>query len=143
MEVAMGRRAARTVFDLFICSVSTPTSDYDRLTREISGRRINIAEPPRQPSADREGGREAVPHTGGKSCSTEDSEYCENDHCAGSKRVLPRIQGDIPSRSVSVEIYPHEARCSTEKDVHAASQRLELKYSDGTEPRRNERSRTS
>lgn len=105
-----------------------PEGDYHRLTREISGRRINLAVPEASLMIEKSVG--AVPHTGGKRFEM-DSEY--------SQTLLRWLQGGAlndadPAKVptvVSVELYPKDAVL----DGEGATQQLTVraKYSDGTD----------
>jgi hypothetical protein len=102
-----------------------PDGDYYRLTREISGRRINLALPRESTLLQKATGK--VPHTGGKRFS-EDSEY----HATLLRWLeagAPQDPGEVP-KVVSVEIYPRGAVLST-----GDTQRLTVraKYADGTD----------
>ena len=103
-----------------------PDGDYDRLTREISGRRINLAVPEDSLLMTKAAG--VVPHTGGKRFDM-DSEYA-----ATLMRWLhakaPRDAGEVPT-VVSVDIYPHGAVLDGEGATQQISVRA--KYSDGTD----------
>jgi hypothetical protein len=102
-----------------------PDGDYHRLTREISGRRINTAIPADSLMLTKTTG--AVPHTGGKRFDA-DSEYARTLTrwlTAGA----PKDAGKIPD-VVSVELSPPGAVL----DGKGATQKLTVlaKYSDGT-----------
>jgi Protein of unknown function (DUF1549)/Protein of unknown function (DUF1553) len=103
-----------------------PDGDYQRLTREISGRRINLAIPKESLLIEKPLAK--VPHTGGKRF-TEDSELY-----ATLMRWLdagaPPDRGEVP-KVVSVELYPNGAVL----DGKGATQKLTVraKYSDGTD----------
>ncbi|HEX6986662.1 MAG TPA: DUF1549 domain-containing protein, partial [Planctomycetaceae bacterium] len=105
-----------------------PQGDHHRLTREISGRRINLAVPEASLLIEKSVG--AVPHTGGKRFET-DSEYCQT--------LLRWLRAGAPNDPdpakvptvVAVELYPKDAVL----DGEGTTQRLTVraKYSDGTD----------
>ncbi len=103
-----------------------PAGDHHRLTREISGRRINLAIPDESLVMEKSVG--AVPHTGGKRFEP-NSEYAET-----LRRWLtvgaPNDSGEVP-KVLSVEIYPKGAVL----DGEGATQQINVraKYSDGTD----------
>ena len=103
-----------------------PNGDYDRLTREIPGRRINLAIP--EHSLMIEKPTAAVPHTGGKRFDI-DSEYA-NTLLRWLGAGVPRDQGEVP-KVVAVEIFPQSAVL----DGEGATQQINVraKYSDGTD----------
>ncbi|HRX78334.1 MAG: DUF1549 domain-containing protein [Planctomycetaceae bacterium] len=103
-----------------------PDGDYDRLTREISGRRINLAIPEESLLVEKSVG--AVPHTGGKRFDM-DSEYNES-LLRWLRARAPKDQGELP-QVVSVEVYPKGAVL----DGEGATQQINVraKYSDGTD----------
>ncbi|MEO8497170.1 MAG: DUF1549 domain-containing protein, partial [Planctomycetota bacterium] len=103
-----------------------PDGDYDRLTREISGRRINLAIPERSLLVEKSIG--AVPNTGGKRFDM-DSEYNEA-MLRWLRARAPKDQGELPT-VVSVEVYPKGAVL----DGEGATQQINVraKYSDGTD----------
>ena len=103
-----------------------PNGDYHRLTREISGRRINLALPEESLMMEKSAG--LVPHTGGKRFDM-NSEYA--DTLLRWLRVgAPNDPGEV-SKVVSVEIYPKGAVL----DGEGATQQINVraKYSDGTD----------
>jgi hypothetical protein len=105
-----------------------PEGDYHRLTREISGRRINLAVPEASLMIEKSVG--AVPHTGGKRFDT-DSEY--------NQTLLRWLKAGAPNDAdpakvptvESVELYPKNAVL----DGEGATQKMTVraKYSDGTD----------
>lgn len=105
-----------------------PQGDHFRLTREVSGRRINLAVPERSLMIEKCVG--AVPHTGGKRFDM-DSEYCQT--------LLRWLRAGAPNDPnpeklptvVSVELYPNEIVL----DGKGATQQLTVRanYSDGTD----------
>jgi len=103
-----------------------PEGDHYRLTREIPGRRINLALP--EESLLVEKGAGIVPHTGGKRFSP-DSEYYDTV-VRWLKSGAPNDPGPVPA-VVSVEIYPQGAVL----DGEGSQQRLTVRarYSDGTD----------
>jgi len=103
-----------------------PEGDHYRLTREIPGRRINLALP--EESLLVEKGAGIVPHTGGKRFSP-DSEYYDTV-VRWLQSGAPNDPGPVPT-VVSVEIYPQGAVL----DGEGSQQRLTVraKYSDGTD----------
>jgi hypothetical protein len=103
-----------------------PDGDYERLTREISGRRVNLAQPHKSLLLTKAVG--SVPHTGGKRFD-EDSEYTKTI-MRWLEAGAPKDSGEVPS-VVSVEIYPPGAVL----DGADATQQISVraKYSDGTD----------
>ena len=103
-----------------------PDGDYHRLTREISGRRVNLALPYESLMIEKSTG--AVPHTGGKRFEK------ESELCGTLVRWLeagsPADAGEVP-KVVSVELYPKNAVL----DGEGTKQKLTVraKYSDGTD----------
>ena len=103
-----------------------PAGDHFRLTREIPGRRINLATPEQCLLIEKAVG--AVPHTGGKRFDIK-SEYAQT--------LLRWLNAGAPNdasevaKVVSVEIYPPGAVLSGE----GATQQINVraKYSDGTD----------
>ncbi len=103
-----------------------PDGDYHRLTREISGRRINLAVPDDSLILDKGAGR--VPHTGGTRF-TQDSELYQT--------VIRWLDAGAPAdaadvaRPIALELYPK----SGVLDGEGASQQMTVraKYSDGTD----------
>lgn len=102
-----------------------PDGDHERLTREISGRRINLAIPEESLLVEKSVG--AVPHTGGKRFDM-DSEYNES-LLRWLRARAPKDQGELP-QVVSVEVYPKGAVL----DGEGATQQINVRaqYSDGT-----------
>jgi hypothetical protein len=103
-----------------------PEGDHFRLTRELNGRRINLAEPKASLLLEKADG--GVPHTGGKKISPGD-QY----HTA----ILRWLEADAPldppavATPVGLEVFPPNAVL----DGKGAAQRLVVraKYSDGTD----------
>jgi len=100
--------------------------DYDYLTREIIGRRINLAIPEDSLLLTKSAGQ--VQHTGGKLFETDSELY--QTVLRWIQAGAPKDAKDIPS-PVSVEIYPTQAVLEGSN----TSQRLVVraKYSDGTD----------
>ncbi len=103
-----------------------PEGDHYRLTREIPGRRINLALPAE--SLLMEKGAGVVPHTGGKRYDVGSEHY--NTVLRWLEAGAPNDPGPVPA-VVSVELYPKEAVL----DGEGATQRLTVraKYADGTD----------
>lgn len=102
-----------------------PEGDYDRITREISGRRINLALPHESLLIEKSAG--IVPHTGGKRFGTDSELYDTLIRWLEAK--APRDQGEIP-KVVSVELYPKNAVLDGENATQQLTVRAQ--YSDGT-----------
>jgi hypothetical protein len=105
-----------------------PEGDYFRLTREISGRRLNLAIPEESLLIEKAVG--TVPHTGGKRFSM------ESEYCGTLLRWLKAGAPNDPDASevpevVELEIYPPRAVL----DGQDATQQLTVRarYSDGTD----------
>lgn len=103
-----------------------PEGDYYRLTREMSGRRINLASPRESLLMEKALGK--VPHTGGTRFS-EDSPLCAT-LLRWLEAGAPNDSGPTPAVT-AVEIYPDRAVL----DGQGATQRLTVraKYADGTD----------
>lgn len=103
-----------------------PDGDYYRITREISGRRINLAIPSESLLCKK--GTGEVPHTGGKRFD-KDSEYYQT-LIRWLQTGAPKDAGEVP-QVVSVEIYPEGAVL----DGEGATQQINVRanYSDGTD----------
>ncbi|MEN9553732.1 MAG: hypothetical protein RLZZ232_18 [Planctomycetota bacterium] len=103
-----------------------PEGDHYRLTREIPGRRINLALPAE--SLLLEKGAGVVPHTGGKRFEPGSEHY--NTVLRWLEAGAPNDPGPVPA-VVSVELYPKNAVM----DGEGSTQRLTVraKYSDGTD----------
>jgi len=103
-----------------------PDGDHYRLTRELNGRRINLALPAESLLLDKACGR--VPHTGGKRIS-EGDEY--------HQAIMRWLEADAPldpltvALPVSMEVFPPSAVL----DGKGEKQRIivRAKYSDGTD----------
>ena len=103
-----------------------PDGDYNRLTREISGRRINLAIPEESLLIEKSTG--TVPHTGGKRFDA-GTEYCDT-LVRWLKAGAPADAGEV-AKVVSVEIYPQGAVLDGEGSTQQINVRA--KYSDGTD----------
>lgn len=103
-----------------------PEGDHYRLTREIPGRRINLALPAE--SLLMEKGAGLVPHTGGKRFEAGSEHY--NTVLRWLEAGALNDPGPVPA-VVSVELYPKNAVL----DGEGATQRLTVraKYADGTD----------
>ncbi len=103
-----------------------PNGDHFRITREIPGRRINLAVPEASLLLQKSVG--SVPHTGGKRFDM-DSEYAQNAVALAPGRH-PNDSGEIP-KVTKVEIFPAAAVL----DGQGATQRILVRahYSDGTD----------
>lgn len=103
-----------------------PNGDYHRLTREMPGRRLNLAIP--EDSLLMTKGAGVVPHTGGKRFDMKD-EYADS-LLRWLRAGVPQDPGEVP-QVVSVEIYPKGAVL----DGEGATQQINVraKYSDGTD----------
>ena len=103
-----------------------PDGDHHRLTREMNGRRINLALP--QDSLLLTKATGAVPHTGGKKIDEKDEYYAS---------IVRWLEADAPrdpptvASPVSMEVFPPSAVL----DGKGETQRLVVraKYSDGTD----------
>lgn len=103
-----------------------PEGDYHRITRELNGRRVNLASPAESLLLEKAAGR--VPHTGGKRY-TEDGELYATV-LRWLEAGAPADAGDVAS-VVAVEMQPKNAVLNGP----GASQRISVraKYSDGTD----------
>ncbi len=103
-----------------------PAGDYFRLTREISGRRLNLAEVHESLLFEKAIG--SVPHTGGQRF-TADSQYAAT-LIRWLEAGAPDDSGEVP-QVVGVEIYPPAAVL----DGQGATQQINVRarYSDGTD----------
>ena len=103
-----------------------PDGDHARLTRELNGRRINLAMPAESLLIDKATGR--VPHTGGQKVRDNDESY---------QTLIRWLEADAPADAATVatptslEVYPPSAVL----DGKGERQRLVVraKYSDGTD----------
>ncbi|WP_417393351.1 DUF1549 domain-containing protein [Gimesia sp.] len=102
-----------------------PKGDYDRLTRELSGRRINLSLPHESLLLEKATG--AVPHTGGKLYEKDSEHY--NATLRWLQAGAPYDAGEIPTVT-KVEIYP-EGGVLDGKDTTQQVSVLAY-YSDGT-----------
>ena len=103
-----------------------PEGDHFRLTREIPGRRINLAIPAESLLVEKGAG--VVPHTGGKRFDVGSEHY--NTLLRWLQSGAPNDPGPVPE-VVSVEIYPKEAVMDGEGETQRLMVRA--KYSDGTD----------
>jgi hypothetical protein len=103
-----------------------PAGDHFRLTREMSGRRINLAVPEESLLVEKALGR--VPHTGGTRFPA-DSELCET-LLRWIRSGGPNDPGPTPA-VVGVEIYPPRAVLDGEGSTQQLTVRA--KYADGTD----------
>jgi hypothetical protein len=103
-----------------------PAGDYHRLTREISGRRINLALPHESLMIEKTAGK--VPHTGGKRISEGDEYY--KTFIRWMEAGAPQDTGAVP-KVVSVELYPKGGVL----DGAGVTQQVTVraKYEDGTD----------
>lgn len=103
-----------------------PKGDYYRITREMNGRRINLAIP--EESLLVEKSIEAVPHTGGKlfESGSESWQTMVDWLRAGA----PEDPADLP-KVVDLEVYPQQLVLEGEGVSHQLTVRA--KYSDGTD----------
>jgi Protein of unknown function (DUF1549)/Protein of unknown function (DUF1553) len=103
-----------------------PDGDHYRLTREINGRRINLALPAESLVMEKAGGK--VPHTGGQRIKEGDEYWTTLIRWleAGAPLDPPTV-----AKPVAVDVYPKRAVL----DGKGATQRLTVraKYSDGTD----------
>jgi hypothetical protein len=103
-----------------------PAGDHFRLTREMPGRRINLAVPEESLMIEKSAG--LVPHTGGKTMAVGDEKY--DTLVRWLKAGAPNDSGEVPS-VVSLELYPQEAVLDGEGETQQLSVRA--MYSDGTD----------
>ncbi|CAN5404557.1 DUF1549 domain-containing protein [soil metagenome] len=103
-----------------------PDGDYHRLTRELNGRRINLALPRESLLLEKNTG--AVPHTGGKKFGEKDEYYAT---------LMRWLEADVPqdaatvAQPVSMEIFPPGAVLDGKGETQKLTVRA--KYSDGTD----------
>jgi hypothetical protein len=103
-----------------------PEGDHYRLTREVNGRRINLAMPAESLLIDKACGK--VPHTGGKKI-TEGDEYYQT--------LIRWLEADAPldpptvATPVSMEVFPPSAVLDGKDEKQRIVVRA--KYSDGTD----------
>lgn len=102
-----------------------PDGDHHRLTREIPGRRINLAIPSASLVVEKTTGK--VPHTGGKRYE-EDSEYNQTI-IRWLEAGAPKDAGEVPAVT-ALKLYPENAVL----DGEGSTQRLNVvaEYADGT-----------
>ncbi len=103
-----------------------PEGDYFRLTREIPGRRINLAVPQDSLILTKSAGQ--VPHTGGKRFGEDDERY--HTLVRWLEAGAPKDAGEVPT-VVSVELYPPGGVLNGEGSTQQLTVRA--KYSDGTD----------
>lgn len=103
-----------------------PEGDHYRLTREIPGRRINLALPAESLLMEKAAG--IVPHTGGKQFEVGSDRY--NTVLRWLQSGAPNDVGVVPVVE-SVEIYPKNAVMDGEGETQRLTVRA--KYSDGTD----------
>jgi hypothetical protein len=103
-----------------------PAGDYHRITREISGRRINLALPKESLMLTKSVG--SVPHTGGKRFAPDSEMY--NTTLRWLEAGAPDDKGEVP-KVLSVELYPKDGVL----DGEGATQQMTVraKFSDGTD----------
>jgi hypothetical protein len=103
-----------------------PDGDHHRLTREINGRRINLALPAESLLMEKAAGK--VPHTGGQRIKQGDEYW--NDLIRWLEAGVPNDPPEV-AKPISVEVYPKRAVL----DGKGATQRITVraKYSDGTD----------
>lgn len=103
-----------------------PDGDHFRLTRELSGRRVNLASPSSSLIVEKSAG--IVPHTGGKRF-TPDSELCR-DMVEWVTAGCPLDPANVPT-CTSLDIYPKQAVL----DGPGATQQVTVlaRYSDGSD----------
>lgn len=105
-----------------------PAGDHFRLTREIPGRRINLALPEESLLVEKAAG--LVPHTGGKRMSVGDEQYNTLVRWLKSGAPNDPNPAEVP-KVVSVELYPKTAVMDGEGETQRLTVRA--KYSDGTD----------
>ena len=103
-----------------------PAGDHHRLTRELPGRRINLALPAESLLLEKAAG--LVPHTGGKRIEVGGEHY--NTLLRWLESGAPNDPGEVPA-VVSVELYPQEAVMDGEGETQRLTVRA--KYADGTD----------
>ncbi len=105
-----------------------PAGDHFRVTREIPGRRINVALPEESLMIEKCTG--AVPHTGGKRFSVGDEQYNTMVRWLKTGALDDPKPAEVPT-VLDVELYPNTAVL----DGEGQTQRLTVraKYSDGTD----------
>ena len=103
-----------------------PDGDHFRLTREIPGRRLDLAVPEKSLTIEKATG--SVPHTGGKRFAP-DSELCK-DLVEWIATGCPTDAAAIPT-CTSIDIYPKQAVLDGEGETQQVT--VVAKYSDGTD----------
>ena len=103
-----------------------PDGDHYRLTREIPGRRINLALPAESLMVEKSTG--VVPHTGGKRY--EPNSELNQTLIRWLEAGAPNDQGEVP-KVLAVELYPPNAVLDGEGSTQQITVRA--KYSDGTD----------
>lgn len=103
-----------------------PAGDHHRLTREIPGRRINLAIPESSLLLEKSVG--TVPHTGGTRMSIDDEYY--QTVLRWLESGAPNDPGEVPA-VVSVEIYPKGGVLDGQGETQQLTVRA--KYSDGSD----------
>lgn len=103
-----------------------PEGDYHRITRELAGRRLNLARPEESLLLEKALGR--VPHTGEKRLDRDSSLYESLVRWIGAQ--APRDPVDIPSVT-SIEIFPPGLVLAA--DGATCRVTVRAKYSDGTD----------
>lgn len=105
-----------------------PQGDHYRLTREIPGRRINLALPEESLLVEKSAG--LVPHTGGKRMAVGDEQYNTLVRWLKSGAPNDPKPAEVP-KVLSVELYPKTAVMDGEGEMQKLTVRA--KYSDGTD----------
>ena len=105
-----------------------PAGDHFRLTRELPGRRINLAIPEESLIIEKCTG--AVPHTGGKRFEVGDEQYSTLVRWLQTGAADDPKPDEVP-KVLSVELYPATAVLDGEGETQRLSVRA--KYSDGTD----------
>ncbi|GAB5443652.1 MAG: DUF1549 domain-containing protein [Fuerstiella sp.] len=105
-----------------------PAGDHFRLTREMPGRRINLALPEESLLMEKAAG--VVPHTGGKRMAVGDEQYNTLVRWLKSGAPDDPKPAEVPT-VVSVELYPKNAVMDGEGEQQRLTVRA--KYSDGTD----------
>ena len=103
-----------------------PDGDYHRITREIAGRRINLALPSESLLMEKSVGK--VPHTGGKRMDVGSEHY--NTVLEWLENGAVNDPGPVPT-VVSVELYPKNGVLDGKDTTQRVTVRA--KYSDGTD----------
>lgn len=103
-----------------------PAGDHYRITREMSGRRLDLAVPSASLFMEKTAGE--VPHTGGKRVDRESEMY--KDMIRWISANCPNDPPDVPT-CVSLDIYPKQAVLDGEGATQQVTVRA--KYSDGSD----------